>query len=115
VGPDEYKNRVLAMALVNLVLGPPREWPKWVVLSFQVVPLGTPEIEQAQIDAGTVLKGTVYQFAVFRAGTPRKTADFRRRHVKITNKRLFLVDPVNRIVLSSRPGTRWQREVVKPD
>lgn len=103
VTSDEYERRVLAMALTYVVVGGNPN--QWFVFSFLQVQNGDPELHRAQIDASTVLPGAVYRFELFQADSSTELpspASFRKRLLPITDRRFFLVDPQNRLVLQRR-------------
>jgi hypothetical protein len=122
VNPDEYQNRVLAMAMVYRALrvsgdatgGDPLSW---IVLSFRSVVRGDPELDQAEIDARVVLHGDVYRFELFervQTNDPinvyRSPHDFRRRWVPVANKRLFFAEPADlRVLYRPADQVRWRR------
>ena len=116
VTPLEYETRVLGMALVNRALGPTRaEWNRWVVAALRPVAAGDPEVVQARTNTGVTLAGpTVYRFTLYRRRPSQPSAaDFRMRWVVVTDKRFFLVDPANRLVLGRRADApAWRRESV---
>jgi hypothetical protein len=114
VDSDEYQQRVLAMALVYQVLERnPSLGYKWVVLSFRSLFRHRPaELENAQLDAGTVLHGDVYWFELCpREEVVPSPEDFRRRRMLVTCKEHFFVDPLHRRVLRLACGeSHWKAE-----
>lgn len=107
----EYQRRVLGMALAYKVLGSQKT--DWVVLSFQRVNPGTPELVNAQAEASLTLPGRVYRFEVFK--NPKLATipgnQFRKRRMEITGRMLLLVDAENRRVLSMASavaGATWK-------
>jgi hypothetical protein len=111
VTSDEYKRRVLAMAYTYVVVGGNPN--VWFVLSFRRLQTGDGELQQAQIDTSTVLPGIAYRLDLFRADEtteqPSPTS-FRKRLLPITDRRLFLVDSINRIVLQRKASQAiWAR------
>ena len=114
VGSDEYERRVLSMAFIYAVLADDPN--NWFVLSFLRVEPGNQELQQAQIDASTVLPGTVYRADVFSATEATEQmspTNFRKRLLPIRDEHFLLVDPMNRIVLE-RPAaqTIWARRTL---
>jgi hypothetical protein len=111
VSSAEYARRMNAMALVYAILGGNRN--ERFVLSFRRVSAGDAELQQAQIDASRVLPGAVYRVDVIRGGSaterPHPT-NFRQRLLPIIDRRFFLIDPGERVVLQ-RPADqfRWAR------
>lgn len=107
----EYQRRILAMAFVYAVIGgDPNEL---FVLSFRQLQAGDSELQQAQIDTSTVLRGAAYRIDLFRANAtteqPSPTS-FRKRLLPITSRRFFIVDPANRVVLQRRASQPlWAR------
>jgi hypothetical protein len=116
VDSAEYQRRVLAMALVYLVLEKdPGLGYKWVVLSFQALfQHRTAELEKAQLNAGVVLHGNVYRFELCpKEKISRSPEDFRRRRMPVTSREFFFVDPVYRRVLRRPSGEgHWREEVI---
>jgi hypothetical protein len=101
VSAAEYQRRILAMALVHRALGGDRN--DWFLLSFTQVLPGTPELQQAQIDAATTLPGTVYRCDIFRLKpTQPAPTSFRRRLLPVNDRHFLLVDPQHRLVLQRR-------------
>jgi len=122
IDAPEYQQRVLAMALAYATLHFERkkeplkgtELPKWrtswKVLSFQAVPHGTPELVQAQQDAGIVLLGDVYRIHIFQQAKVQDSPDFRRKRVPLTNLFFFFVDPGSQLVLIREETERkWKK------
>lgn len=142
IDADEYKRRILAMAFSYLVLGaertgnhsqPVRIWnrrgPKrgtgerlfWKLISFQIILRGTPELQQAQIDASTVLAGAdIYRLVMFPVavdgkGVPTDNRVIQAPHpakkrILITRLYTLLADPVNRLVLLKEQNElRWRK------
>jgi hypothetical protein len=114
VTSEEYERRVLAMAFTYAVLGGNQN--RWFVLSFRSLLAGDTELQKAQIDASTVLPGTVYRFDVFQADESTEkpsVSDFRRRLLPIFDRSFLMVDPRNRIVLQRRDEQPvWSRAVL---
>jgi hypothetical protein len=113
VSAEEYERRVLAMALTYRVLGGNRN--SWFLLSFVRVLPGTPELQQAQADAATVLSGIVYRCEIFRINStqPSQPSSFRRRLLPINDRHFLFVDPQNRLVLQRRDTQMlWTRAIV---
>jgi hypothetical protein len=126
VDSPEYQKRVLALALTYLNLGAERisnaherlplkeERALWKVLSFQSTILGTPELAQAEKDAGATLSGDVYRCDLYRPDTPATVIDspsdvFRKR-VEINNRFLVFMSPSQRVVLLKAQGDRTWRK-----
>jgi hypothetical protein len=111
VTTEEYERRLLAMAFVYRVVGGSPD--SWFVLSFRRLAPGDPELQQAQIDASSVLPGTAYRFDVSRSNASQERvspSSFRRRLMPLTNRRFLVVDPRNRIVLQRRANQPvWAR------
>jgi hypothetical protein len=103
VSTEEYERRVLAMAFVYRVVGGHPD--SWFVLSFGRMAPGNTELQQAQIDSSSVLPGVVYRFEISRSNVAQEQvspSNFRRRIMPITDRRLLIIDPRNRIVLQRR-------------
>jgi hypothetical protein len=109
VDAEEYEKRVLAAAFAYLALGFERTGAKidpatlskerlrWKMLSFQKVFQGTPELEQAKVDARVMLPGDVYRLEFFPAAKPKLVpGDFRKQRIEITKRYLLFVDPASR-------------------
>lgn len=123
VEAEEYKRRVMAMAFCHLVLFVERTGKKnlppsleeeratWLVLSFQSLSLGAPELVQAQAEANTILPGRSYRAIVFAsAAVDANNPNLRRPRVPIKQKHHLIVDPVNRVVLVRRAEeSTWRR------
>ena len=117
---EEYTRRILAMLLVHKQIagaGSPRiERRKWIVVSFLRVTNGLPELQTAQAQAKTVLKGAVYRVDMIKIGTGDPSIDVkddpRRRLVPVNDRRYFFVDPENLKVLHRNDGVsvwaKWQ-------
>ena len=89
----------------------------WFLLSFQRVSPGDPELQQAQIDASTVLPGVTYRFDIFRIDPPNSSqpslTSFRRKLLPVHDRRLLFVDPEHRLVLLRRSAQAlWNRAIV---
>jgi len=123
----EYTDRILAMVFGYLALGVERtaaaqnpaltrlaeERKKWVVLSFSVMPPGTPERTQAGLDTGTSPTGSVYRATVFRAAPVITPANFRKRQMPIAGRLELILAPDNRLVLLKTPSeAKWRKGVV---
>jgi hypothetical protein len=125
VDKDEYERRVLALAFAYLVLGTDGAGHlgsklsldkirlHWKLLSFQVAVHGSPELEQAQIDAGTILPGSVYRVVFFPSGPVVDASDFRKKRIKITEKYSLFVDAANRLVLVREAAEHhWRKGIL---
>jgi hypothetical protein len=98
------------MALINRALNPnPKRWGDWVVLHFQHARAGQPEVQDAAGAARVTVGERLYRFDMFRWAKMSLPADFRKRRVRVLERREFLVDPPRRLVLGRMPGGRWQR------
>jgi hypothetical protein len=139
VDAAEYERRVLAMAFAYLVLGAERTgnhatpmvlWDSdketgerqfWKLLSFQITPRGTPELQQAQMEAGIVLPGLeIYRLVLFPVAVTAKgkptngpvvaAPNFTRKRIMITTKFFLFVDPAQRLVLvKQQDDPRWRK------
>ena len=123
VEAEEYKRRVLAMALGHLVLHVERtgkaKLPKrllderslWIVLSFMRTTLGMPGLIEAQAQASTILPGPSYSVVAFeRAELDKTNPNLRRPRMPIAERYSLFVDPVNRLALVRRSSeTTWRR------
>jgi len=113
IGVKEYQARVISIATVYRTLGLQKS--DWLVLSFQRVTAGDPELLQAQQQAQTTLPGDVYRFEVFRNGTPTTPQnDFRKRWIKIKDPRILfvapdVVAPGHSRVLVKKQNSSWVR------
>jgi hypothetical protein len=106
IGVDEYERRVLSMALAYEAVGKSKE--DWLLLSFQRVTPGDVEAQQAQQQAKVTLPGRSYRFEMFSKGSFTTPANnFRRRRVKITNRRTLFVDPENKRVVMKVQNGPW--------
>jgi hypothetical protein len=156
VDSTEYERRVMAMAYAYLALGAERtgnyqtpvslvdqdskqgpifgERRFWKLLSFQSVLRGSPELEQAQADAGAVLTGPVYRLTLFPVqvdangqpgdGPVLAAPDFRKRWIPITKEFVLFVDPSRIptappglppevvVLLREDNASRWRRGTV---
>src|SRR5439155_23730650 len=141
VDAPEYQRRVLALAYAYLALGAERtgdtttpvvirrrgrdgEAVFWKLFSFQVTPRGTPELQQAQLDAGTVLTGAaIYRLVLFPVavkpngkptpGPVEDAPDIRKKRIRITRKYLLFADPANRMVLlREQAEAKWRKGTV---
>jgi hypothetical protein len=115
VTSDEYERRVLAMAIVYRVLGGNKN--SWFVISFLRLAPGNAELQQAQIDASSVLHGVAYRFDICRSSPDQEQispSNFRRRLMPVTNRRFLMIDPANRIVLQRCADQQvWARTPVQ--
>lgn len=108
IGVEEYQRRVLSTALAYKAVGKSKE--DWLLLSFQRVTPGDAELLQAQQQAKITLPGRSYRFELFSNGkftVPQN--NFRRRRIKITNRRTLFVDPENRLVLIKVQNGPWAK------
>jgi hypothetical protein len=116
VSSAEYARRMRALGLVYAIVGGDRN--QRFVISFRRLNAGDEELQQAQIDASTVLGGVVYRVDLIRGGAdterPHPT-NFRKRLLPIIDRRLYLVDSADRMVIQ-RQGTqlRWSRATIPP-
>lgn len=108
VGAQEYERRVLSMALAYKAVGKKRK--SWLLLSFERVSPGETEFQQAQQEAKANLPGRPYRFEMFSNGKVTVSpTNFRRRRIKITNRRTLFVDPENRLVLMKAQNGKWTK------
>jgi hypothetical protein len=106
IAVEEYQRRVLSMALAYKAVGKTKD--AWLLLSFLRVTPGDTELLQAQKQAKVTLPGRSYRFELFSNGNFTTPANnFRRRRVKITNRRTLFVDPDNRLVLMKVQNGPW--------
>lgn len=156
VDSTEYERRVMALAYTYLALGAERtgnhqtpislvnkkspqgmiigERRFWKLFSFQAVIRGSPELEQAQAEAGAVLTGPVYRLTLFPVqvdangqpgdGPVLAAPDFRKRWIPISKEFVVFVDPSRipaaapglppEVVVLLREDTapRWRRGTV---
>ncbi len=114
VSSEEYARRVQAMGIAYEIVGGKRS--DRFVLSFRALGAGDPELQQAQIDASTVLPGPAYRVDLMRGGADTEQAhptDFRKRLLPIVDRRFLLVDPSNRIALQRGANqARWTQAVL---
>lgn len=96
------------MALAYKAVG--KEKRSWLLLSFQRVSPGDTEFQQAQQQAKVTLPGRPYRFEMFSKGKfTDAPGNFRRRRVKITNRRILFVDPEHRLILMKVQNGRWAK------
>ena len=108
VGSDEYQRRVLSMQLAYKAVKGSKQ--SWLLLSFTRVSPGDTEFQGAQQQAQLTLPGRVYRFEMFSNGVFKDSPDdFRRRRIKITNRRTLFVDPENRLTLIKVLNGAWQK------
>ncbi|MDT4965739.1 MAG: hypothetical protein QOJ64_476 [Acidobacteriota bacterium] len=108
IGPEEYERRVLAMALAYKAVR--KKKSDWLLISFQRVTPGDTEFQQAQQQAKATLPGRPYRFEMCSTGELQEAPNnFRRRRIKVTNRRTLFVDPDNRIVLLKVLNEKWAR------
>lgn len=91
IGVEEYQDRVVAMEVVYRALGLSKD--KWLLLSFRRVTPGDQELLLAQQQAQATLPNKVYRFEVFRNGPFTTPQDFRKRRIKITDRRILFAGP----------------------
>ena len=118
---EEYEHRILAMFRVYQVLArklnsndlqvDPTDKAKWLVLSFRQIMPGDPELQQAQLQSGTI-EGTMFRFDMARNGTFVSAPDDpRRRELKVQDRTLFfagaLKGQVPRVLMKPASGGAW--------
>lgn len=109
VSSGEFKNRMQAIARVYDILGVNRN--ECFVISFRKISPGDPELQQAQIDAATVLRGDIYRIDLIRGIEEQPhPSDFRRSLLPVRNRQLFFTSAQNGISLT-RPIRldKWAR------
>jgi hypothetical protein len=149
VDASEYERRIMALALAYLALGtervPKRTAPVlirkfrndgivrrdseacfWKLLSFQVAPRGIPELQQAQLDAQTVLPSAfvyrleLFPVAVLTNGEPSegpviRAPDIHKKRIRITERFILFVDPETRLaLLRSDRRPKWRPWSLSP-
>ena len=108
VGSDEYQRRALSMSLAYKAVGGAKQ--DWLLLSFSRVTPGDAEFQTAQQQAQLTLHGRVYRFEMFSNGAfSVPQTDFRRRRIRITNRRTLFVDPENRLALIKVQNGPWKK------
>jgi hypothetical protein len=114
IAPQEFQDRVLAMALAYRSLGANTQKEKngWIVLSFRPVEAGDPELQDAQLQAHTTLLSQSYRLELFRQEKSQSAADFRKQRVEIRELHTLFVDPNNRRILSRKDEGKWTRTQV---
>jgi hypothetical protein len=110
-GIEEYKDRVLSMALVNRELGGQRG--QWTVFSFRALSAGDPELQEANVQAGVLLRGPVYRFEMIRkAAVESVPGNPQKKRMPIRGRRSFMVDPKHRRILVKQE--RWRNSTRPP-
>ena len=125
VDSTEYQQRVFAMALTYLNLGAERipdpskrlpldkERKLWKLLSFVSTIPGTPDLAQAEKEAGTTLSSDVYRCELYRPETRvvNSPTDIFRKRIEIRNRFYIFVSPSRRIVLLKEEGSKkkWRK------
>jgi hypothetical protein len=108
IGAGEYERRVLATALAYRALGGERN--NWMLLSFRLVSVESPEVQAAQAEAQALLQEPAYFFEFYAFSDPQVSpADFRRRRIAISHRQLLYCEPRRRIVLLKSSGTNFGR------
>jgi hypothetical protein len=119
----EYESRVAAAAYAYLALGfertgkeiAPRrlrsERMQWKMLSFQEVAQGTPELEQAKLEAGVSLAEDVYRMEFFPKGKVEVVpGNVRRKRIAMKKRYYLFVDPARReAAVRERSQSSWHR------
>ncbi|HVC98758.1 MAG TPA: hypothetical protein VND64_34155 [Pirellulales bacterium] len=86
----------------------------WKLLSFQVAVRGSPDLEQAQMDAGTILPGSVYRVVFFPTGPVVDGSEVRKKRIKITQTYSLFVDAANRLVLVREAAElHWRKGILR--
>jgi len=108
IDTDEYKTRVLSMARVYITLGAIDQGRGlWGVISFKKVPKNDNELQQAEVQSGESLQGTVYRFVLFRHGqTTTSPNNFKKKRVSIRETATLFADPIK--ILVKRNNDPWQ-------
>jgi hypothetical protein len=112
---EEYRRRVLAAARIHWVLSggadvqPTRT--RWLIVSFRRVSPGDPELQQAQQQAGQVLRGPVYyaRASFLNGSDPSKpvAGDPRRRRIALSRQNELFVAPDEPVALRRRLQQPW--------
>lgn len=107
----EYEARVLTMANVYQVLGiTGNARGQWSVFSFRRVQPTDSELQQAQTQTRTTLRGSIYRFEIYRHGNSfLDPDDSRKRLVEIRETVTLFVTPIN--ILLKRGGAWSSRRV----
>ena len=133
-----YSNRILGLLCGYLALGVERTSPaanpvlkaqsglrterkRWIVLSFNELAVGDPELTQATIDTNSNPNGPHFRTTVFRAidnndkpipfSTP---ANFQKRRIPINGRIELILAPSDKTVFLKRPDElKWRNGVVK--
>ncbi|WP_139228390.1 hypothetical protein [Planctomicrobium piriforme] len=133
-----YSSRIFGMLCGYLALGVERTSPaanpvvtnaqgltterlQWIVLSFNELNTGDPELTQATIDTGKNPNGPLFRTTVFRAtdnhGDPipfSTPANFQKRRIPISGRLELILAPTDKVVFLKRPGElKWRLGVVK--
>jgi hypothetical protein len=127
VDSSEYQQRVLALAVTYLNLGAERipdpakrlplkeERSLWKLLSFVPAIPGTPELAQAEKEAGLTLSPSVYRCDLYRPSNEAMDSptDVFRKRIKIENRFFVYVSSSLRMVLlKEQNGARWRKGMV---
>jgi hypothetical protein len=106
VDNQEYQARVLAMANTYRALGiTPSARGQWGVFSFRKVTASDTELQQAQTQSATTLRGTIYRMELYRpGGSTLDTTNARQRIVDIRSQVTVYVSPIAILI---KQGSTW--------
>jgi len=114
ISDEDYQARILAVSRVYSVagnLGDISETRKeWFVLSFRVITSGDVELQQAQGEAHTILRGQIYRVELCRTPSiaARERIDAHLYRFPLRNVRFFFASPDSNVVLTKRENDlRW--------
>ncbi|MFO1002898.1 MAG: hypothetical protein U0936_21415 [Planctomycetaceae bacterium] len=138
-----YTDRILAMICGYLAIGVERtsvavnpalrglrnERLRWIVLSFNELSVGDPELTQAMIDTGVSPSGPFFRGVVFRGGSdaldpgtqqPKpfpfspSPSNFQKQRIEITGRLELILAPTDKVVFLRKPSeVTWRKGIVK--
>jgi hypothetical protein len=114
ISAEDYQDRILAVSRAYSVAGNlgdiSRTRQEWLVLSFRVITSANVELQQAQSEAHTILRGQIYRMELCKSppvDTREKMSPYLDRF-PLQDLRFFFASPDSRMVLTKRENDlRW--------
>lgn len=113
ISTEDYQARILAVSRAYSVAGNLSDIEEtrkeWLVLSFRVITSGDVELQQAQGEAHTVLRGQIYRIELCRSpSVAREKINAYLHRFLLRDLRFYFVSPDSKMVLTKRESDlRW--------
>jgi hypothetical protein len=114
ISAEDYQARILAVSRVYSAVGNlsniAETRQNWLMLSFRVITSGDVELQQAQGEAHTILRGQIYRVELCQNPPidARESVDAHLYRFPLRDLRFFFASPDSRVVLTKREtDVRW--------